>query len=160
MPELIVLHYLNVVLDKVLHNRQHGFCSGRSCETQQLLCSTYYDLVKSTETRSCAHTVALDFKKAFGKVPHRLLMLKIRQVEVLHPQIANWVQDFLTNRNQAVVLWGTSSSQLPVTTGVPQGSVLGSTLYLIYIYDLPVAVNCKVSLYADDTLLYSEVNFA
>ena len=68
MLEHIVLHYLNVALDKVLHNRQHGFRSDFSCETQ--LCSTYHDLIKTAETRSCTHAVALDFKKAFDKMPH------------------------------------------------------------------------------------------
>jgi hypothetical protein len=156
MLEHIVLHYLNTTLDNVLHSRQHGFRSGLSCETQ--LCSTYHDLANSVNNSSCTHAVALDFKKAFDKVPHRLLMQKIRQIKGIDPQIVNWVQDFLTNRRQSVVLQGTSSSELPVTSGVPQGSVLGPTLFLIYINDLPSVVNCNVSLYADDTLLYSEAN--
>ena len=76
MLEHIVLHYLNATLDKVLHSRQHGFRSGLSCETQ--LCSTFHDLAKTAENSLCTHALALDFKKAFDKVPHRLLMNKIR----------------------------------------------------------------------------------
>jgi len=73
MMEHIVLHYLNQKLNDFLHNRQHGFRKGTSCETQ--LCATYnHELVKTKETMKTTHAVISDFKKAFDKVPRALLM--------------------------------------------------------------------------------------
>ena len=89
-------------------------------------------------------------------------MQKIRKIIediIISPKkITSWIQNCLTNRSQRVAVIGALSTELPVSPGVPQGSVLGPTLFLIYINELPQAVSCNVSLYADDTLLYSEVN--
>ena len=155
MCEHIVLHHLNQTLDNILYSRQHGFRQGLSCETQ--LCATYNDLAKTVGHSSTVHGLVLDFKKAFDKVPHSLLLKKIRQIEGISHYIVNWIQDFLTERTQQVIVGNARSPELPVRSGVPQGSVLGPTLFLIYINDLPQKVDRSVSLYADDTFLYAEV---
>jgi len=154
--EHIVLHYLKERLDRIFHNCQHGFRKGMSCETQ--LCVTYHDLAKTMESRNTTHAMILDFKKAFDKVPHALLLEKLRQIPNLNPTITNWIQDLLTDRCQRVVIKGKYPSMVLVTSGVPQGSVLGPTLSFLYINDLRSAVSCKVSLYTYDMLLYQEVN--
>lgn len=105
-------------------------------------------------TWSC---LRFQFKKAFDKVPHNLLMRKIRGIDGINHSIVNWIQNF-TDRRQRVTVRGSLPTDRPGSSGMPQGSVLGPSLFLIYINYLPHSVTCNVSLYADDTLLHSEVN--
>jgi len=76
MLEHIILHCLNKTLNSILVNRQHGFRRGLSCDTQ--LCATFHNLARAADNSSTTHAVTLDFKKAFNKVPHLLLIEKIR----------------------------------------------------------------------------------
>ena len=154
--EHIVIHYLNEYLDSFLHNRQHGFRRGLSCETQ--LCGTYHDIARYVDKGDTVHAVIMDFAKAFDKVPHQLLMSKLSKVPNINSKILMWIHDFLRDRKQRVVVSQHKSQELKVTSGVPQGSVLGPTLFLVYINDLPQHVNCHLSLFADDTLIYQTVN--
>ena len=101
--------------------------------------------------------IILDFAKAFDKVNHNKLIhkLKTHTVDML---TVEWLEAFLSNRSQIVVLDGTSSDSVPVTSGVPQGSVLGPALFLLYIiYDLPDTIDSQVRLFADDTVLYRTI---
>ena len=102
--------------------------------------------------------VFFDFRKAFDSVPHFPLMTKIRSLG-LPESITRWLNNYLADRFQMVVVNGSVSSEAAVLSGVPQGSVLGPLLFLIYIDDLPNVVQAllgdsKVNLFADDILLY------
>ena len=100
--------------------------------------------------------ILLDFSKAFDKVNHLKLLYKL-QVHGVQGKTLGWIESFLVGRNQTVVLDGESSDELPVLSGVPQGSVLGPILFLLYINDLPENVQSQVRLFADDTAVYLTV---
>ena len=103
--------------------------------------------------------VALDISKAFDRVWHAGLLHKLKSYGI-SGQIFGLISSFLSNRRLRVVLDGKSSQEYPVNAGVPQGSILGPTLFLLYINDLPDDVICNIAIYADDTTLYSKCNQA
>jgi hypothetical protein len=109
------------------------------------------DLVLSSDT------IYLDFQKAFDTVPHQRLINKLQSYGICG-KILGWIKDFLANRKQKVVINGTGSNWISVTSGIPQGSVLGPILFTIYINDLPDGVQNIVKHFADDTKLYAVVN--
>jgi len=84
-------------------------------------------------------------------------MEKLTAIPEVDSYLLDWIHDFLCNRSQSIILNGTKSSSLPVTSGVPQGSVLGLVLFLVYINNLPSQVDCSVELFADNTLMYQVV---
>ena len=97
--------------------------------------------------------------KAFDKVPHKRLLHKINKYGIKGNTLG-WIESFLSNRTQVVVVGDAESSKAPVTSGIPQGSVLGPLLFVIYINDLPEVVdkNSYVFLFADDTKVYRRIN--
>ena len=103
--------------------------------------------------------MALDISKAFDRVWHAVLLHKLKSYGI-SGQIFGLISSFLSNRRLRVVLDGKYSQGYPVNAGVPQGSILGPTLFLLYINDLPDDIICDVAIYADDTTLYSKCDWA
>lgn len=134
---------------------QHGFRSGYSCNTQ--LVEFYHHISRSLDSRKYVDCVFLDFRKAFDTVPHQLLLYKLALLNI-DPNVLNWIQNYLEGREQRVVLNGTISTSTRVTSGVPQGSVLGPLLFLIYINDITENIQSHIKLFADDCVLYREIN--
>ena len=135
----------------LIHNTQHGFMSGRSCLTNLL--EYLEELTKLMDTGKAVDIVYLDFAKAFDKVPIRRLLSKCSGLGIQGELLA-WIGEWLTGREQRVVLNGEASGWEAVRSGVPQGSVLGPTLFLIFINDIDSAVNVTGSVlekFADDT---------
>ena len=103
--------------------------------------------------------MALDISKAFDRVWHTGLLHKLKSFGI-SGQIFGLISSFLSNRRLQVILDGKSSQEYPVNAGVPQGSILGPTLFLLYINDLRDNVICDIAIYADDTTLYSKCDQA
>ena len=138
----------------VLSDAQHGFRPRRSCESQLII--TIHDIAIALDKGGQTDVILLDFQKAFDKVPHRRLLEKLCHYGIQGP-LNNWICTFLSNRSQAVIIEGAKSGEVEVTSGVPQGSVLGPILFSIFINDLPTRVHSKVRLFADDCILYRQV---
>ena len=138
----------------ILTDSQHGFRAKRSTETQ--LIQTIHDISKSLDKNEIVDMAILDFTKAFDKVPHKRLIHKLNYYEITG-SIATWIETFLTGRTQQVVVNGATSSSTIVTSGVPQGTVLGPLLVFLYINDLPDNLSTGVRLFADDCILYTPI---
>ena len=118
--------------------------------------SAVHDWSLCLELRSSVHCIFLDFAKAFDSVAHEHLLIKLQCIGI-NGELLQWIRSFLTHRLRVVVN-GTYSDWLSVRSGVPQGSVLGPLLFLLYIDDLhSIVKHSKLKLYADDVALYREI---
>jgi len=157
LEHCVVRHVLSH-FDKynVLTPLQHGFRKGRSCETQLAL--TIHDLLTKQMQIGRVDIAVLDFSKAFDTVPHKRLLSKLSHYGISHgTNTYSWIKNFLTGRTQRVVVEGHGSRTVEVSSGVPQGTVLGPILFLAFINDLPHHVKSQIRLFADDCLLYRPV---
>ena len=125
-----------------------------SCLTN-LLCFLE-EITKWVDDGSPVDVIYLDFQKAFDKVPHQRLISKLKS-HGMGNSLINWIEQWLTDKRQSVVVEGEVSSWKSVLSGVPQGSVLGPILFLVYINDLEEGVTGKILKFADDTKLFRKV---
>ena len=137
--------------NKLLHPNHHGFRSGHSTET--CLIQLYDRWVAALEEKSLTGVCMLDLSAAFDVVDHPLLLQKL-EIYGFGRSSLNWLKSYLDDRLQTVHIEGKQSDLLAVSSGVPQGSILGPTLLLIYINDLPDSIVSKLVMYADDTTLF------
>ena len=156
LERLIKDHMVDfLVKHKLLNSSQHGFLKARSCLTN-MLCFLE-EITKWIDVGSPVDIIYLDFQKAFDKVPHQRLLLKLK-AHGIGDSITDWIEQWLTDRRQRVVVDGEVSTWKSVLSGVPQGSVLGPILFLIYINDLDDSITSNVLKFADDTKLFRKVN--
>ena len=154
--EHIIFHHIMKHLDqhKFLVDYQHGFRRQRSCETQLVV--TVEELARSLDNKTQTDMLILDFSKAFDTVAHQRLLLKLEHYGI-RGQLLEWIRSWLTTRRQKVVVDGERSSEVPVKSGVPQGTVLGPLMFLLFVNDIGRNISSKLRLFADDTLLYREI---
>ena len=136
---------------KLIKPSQHGFLKARSCLTH-LLCF-FEEITKWVDEGSPVDVIYLDFQKAFDKVPNKRLILKLKSHGIGNG-IINWIEQWLTDRKQRVVVDEEVSSWKSVLSGVPQGSVLGPIIFLVHINDLEEGVTGCILKFADDTTLF------
>ena len=138
----------------LITNAQYGFRSGRSLNLQLL--KVIDDFTRAMDKHEIVDVIYLVFKKAFDSVPHKRLIGILRQYGVIGRTL-NWLTDFLSGRQQRVVINDSRSSWQPVKSEIPQGSLLCSVLFLIYINTMPDKVASKIYLFADDAKLYRQI---
>ena len=146
--------YKYLEVNNLITKNQSGFRPGDSC-TNQLL-SLVHEIHDSFDCGLEVRSVYLDMSKAFDKVWHEGLIFKLKQ-NGIEGNLLNLFSNYLNNRRQRVVLNGMESSWAEIRAGVPQGSVLGPLLFLIYINDLEEGIESSVKFFADDTSLFSVV---
>nr|VZI43127.1 unnamed protein product [Spirometra erinaceieuropaei] len=134
----------------LLSDAQHGFRRGRSCLTNLLF--TLERWTKARDEGNVVHAIYIDFKKTFDCVPHQRLLYKLCNAGI-RGRLLVWIQSFLVGRCQRVQVGRQQSSEVSVVSGVPQGSALGPTLFLVFINDCVKDLDCDAILFADDIKL-------
>jgi hypothetical protein len=153
--EKLVTSELFLAMKKIIDPYQHGFMSGRSTVTNLVEYSSYIRL--NLADRKRVDAIYTDFSSAFDKVDHGLLICKLERYGI-RGSLLNWIQSYLTGRTQKVKFMSDVSNPTEVLSGVPQGSILGPLLFILFTNDISYLLkNARRSLYADDLKLYKVI---
>ena len=144
----------HVIDNNILVDEQHGFVGKRSCLTNLLM--NLEELTSIYDEGYPVDEIFLDLQKAFDTVPHQRLLYKLKKIGI-QGQLLEWINSFITGRKQRVAIQDSYSKWCQVKSGVPQGSVLGPVLFILYINDLPEQIKASCSIFADDTKLLSKI---
>lgn len=152
LEKAVFKHTFNHIRDNELFTRfQSGFMPSDSTVNQ--LVHLYHVFCEALDQKKKVRIVFCDISKAFDRVWHEGLLYKLSNMGI-KGTLHNWFSNYLHGRQQRVVIKGSSSEWGYINAGVPQGSVLGPLLFLVYINDITAAIRSNVSLFADDTCLY------
>lgn len=156
--ESIVNRKLFGQLRNRITNAQHGFFKGRSTSTNLLEFTNY--TLNAMDNGNYVEALYTDFSKAFDRIDISMLLFKLEKIGFDKPSL-NWIQSYLTNRQQIVRYNGKKSNPIQVTSGVPQGSHLGPLLFILYVNDISyILKHINILIYADDMKLFMEIKYA
>ena len=137
--------------NNIISSCQHGFRPGHSCITQLL--PFIEDILHAMDQHFQVDILLLDFSKAFDTVPHKRLLSKLSYFGINGP-LLEWIRNWLTQRTQKVILNGEASKEVKVISGVPQATVLGPLMFLLYVNDIYDNTSSSIRMFADDCVLY------
>ena len=156
------------VMERLVHNKMHDYLMTNSLLTPlnsgfkkhdsavNQLIALHDNICKSLEQKHDVRVVFLDLSKAFDRVWHKGLLFKLKQLGIVG-SLLSWFENYLSDRHQCVVIDGQSSDRIRIEAGVPQGSILGPLLFVIFINDIVKEIQTNIRLFADDTSLFHSI---
>ena len=140
----------------MISEKQHGFVKGRSSITQLL--EVYSEINTHLDNNIQVDIIYLDFAKALDSVPHNVLIAKL-QLFGINGSLLEWFRNYLSDRKQRVTIEGINSTWAKVTSGVPQGSILGPFMFLLFINDITTSISddIHIALFPDDVKIWNKI---